>query len=689
MLSALRRDHCFRGATAPLFAVALVVLAAACGGDDKPGPTGPGPSASADLAVMVTGPATATAGSQVTFQLSVINDGPDASAGVALSATLPAGVTATTISDGGTQAGSTVTWTMGTLTDGQSIDRSVTLRPMQPGEVRVTGHASATTEDPVATNNDGSAATSTAVTSVVTGADVVVRLFKDHENAVSTGEAVAWSLEVSNVGTAAATGVATRLVLSPRPSGLIITDGGTVAGDTITWPAIGTLAAGGTVLYAISGVAPLIGPVGARASSTSLSLDVDGANNDGSSSAAQNTTSITFEVVGDLDGESIGDEFGRRMAVVGDLNADGASEIVVGAPSSDAGGTDAGRVYVYSVVSRVLMGTATGAPGDRLGFSVAGAGDVNDDGIPDAVVGGPGGVSGRVIVLSGADGSVLHDLTGDAPGDSFGHSVGGLGDVNADGYAEFVVSAPGNDAAGAETGRVYVVDGQTGAYLASFSPGIAGAFFGSAVSGIGDVSGDGLPDFAVGAADASGSGRIYVLNGVTAAAVYAPIAPAASGGNLGLYWLDGVSDVNGDLVPDIYAGDINDSGTATDAGRAYIFSGADGSTLQSFGGESAGDQLGIGHALPDVNGDGFGDVIVATWRSDEGATDGGKVYIYSGADGRLLRNFVATIPDEMFAVEAIGIGDLTGDGIVDFLVTGGNPADDAGHVHLIEGLRLN
>jgi hypothetical protein len=99
---------------------------------------------------------------------------------------------------------------------------------------------------------------------------------------------------------------------------------------------------------------------------------------------------------------------------------------------------------------------------DQLGFSVSGAGDVNNDGFDDLIVGANfddnnGSNSGSARVLSGATGAILNHFNGDSAGDEFGYSVSGAGDVNNDGFDDLIVAASGNDSNGLNSGsaRVY------------------------------------------------------------------------------------------------------------------------------------------------------------------------------------------------------------------------------------------
>ena len=215
-----------------------------------------------------------------------------------------------------------------------------------------------------------------------------------------------------------------------------------------------------------------------------------------------------------LTGEAPGDRFGICVAGAGDMNKDGAADVIVGAYQSDAGGLDAGRAYVYyggPVMSGRPDQTWNGtSAGDLFGFSVAGAGDVNRDGYSDAIVGayhnGAGGKdAGRAYVFFG--GPARGDrpnvaLTGEAAGDAFGYSVGTAGDLNGDGYADVLIGAYGNDAGGAASGRAYVFYGGSPPDITPDLILTGDATLdnlGFSVYMAGDVNGDGLADVVVGA----------------------------------------------------------------------------------------------------------------------------------------------------------------------------------------------
>ncbi|MCH9031259.1 MAG: FG-GAP repeat protein [candidate division Zixibacteria bacterium] len=280
-------------------------------------------------------------------------------------------------------------------------------------------------------------------------------------------------------------------------------------------------------------------------------------------------------------GEAALDEFGISVSGAGDVNNDGFADLIVGAWFNDAGGNDAGRAYVYSGQTGALLHTFTGEAADDLfGHSVSGVGDANNDGFDDIIVGASyndaGGTrAGRAYVYSGQTGALLHTLTGEAVDDQFGISVSGAGDVNNDGRADLIVGSRFNDAGGTEAGRAYVYSGQTGTLLHIFTGKAVFDHFGRSVSGAGDVNNDGYDDLIVGSrlddAGETNAGRADVYSGQTGALLHTFTGEAAVDG-FG-YSVSGAGDVNNDGFADLIIGaESNDAG-GVNAGRAYVFSG--------------------------------------------------------------------------------------------------------------------
>ncbi|MBK9387579.1 MAG: FG-GAP repeat protein [Planctomycetes bacterium] len=240
-------------------------------------------------------------------------------------------------------------------------------------------------------------------------------------------------------------------------------------------------------------------------------------------------------------GDAIGDEFGGSVAFAGDVDGDGYADAAIGAHLNDSGGTDSGRVRVFSGRTGSELYTVDGSTfDDRFGFCVRAAGDVDRDGIPDLIVGAPieFGV-GTVYLLAGRTGAVLRRLTGDDLGDRFGHAVSALGDLDLDGYADYVVGAPEDDNNGAQSGSVRVFSGRLGLELRTWNGAAADDQFGFDVAGV-DVDDDGFADIVAGVpfSDVGGpeSGRVSVYDlgrtGVPARVEFFGNACAGSNGHL-------------------------------------------------------------------------------------------------------------------------------------------------------------
>ena len=363
-------------------------------------------------------------------------------------------------------------------------------------------------------------------------------------------------------------------------------------------------------------------------------------------------------------GEAANDQFGWIARNAGDVDGDGIDDVVTSAPTSAEGGPAAGKVYVYSSATGALLWSALGEENDQLGLGIETAGDLDADGAADIIAGAPGG--DRAVVYSGRDGRELLTLEGSSPGERFGHRVSDVGDVDGDGIPDLLVGAPQNDEAGEDAGAAYVFSGRTGALLLELRGEAPGDSFGSAVHG---WALDGELYLIVGAPNAAGGGRTYVYTELTDEPGFV-IEPDASGSQLGGMFVSVVGDVDRDGVQDIYASDFSDTALGPNTGKAYVHSGATGKRLHVFTGENAGDGYGIGTGdAGDLNGDGFDDVVVGAWQFGAAAPSGGKVTVHSGKDGRLLQQITGKVMGETFGFDTTGLGDVDGDGIVDLLLT--------------------
>jgi len=373
------------------------------------------------------------------------------------------------------------------------------------------------------------------------------------------------------------------------------------------------------------------------------------------------------EVLAAFSAENAGDGFGFVAETIGDINDDGAPDYIIGAPGFPAGASN-GKVYVYSGANGSLLHSIEGSRHGSLGFSVAGIGDVNDDDVPDYAVGEPFTSNGGVLIVSGADHQVIRTVTSVA-GALFGYDINSAGDVDHDGSGDIVVGAPAAGATG--EGAVSVVSGKTGAFLWTQPGTTFNASLGSGVSGMGDVNGDLVPDQVVGAFTAgdTATGLAFMMSGVDGSVIHT-LEPLPTAGSFGWFFAHAAGDVDGDGVPDSYVGDFGDTALGPGSGRAYIHSGADGSRLQVYDAEFSGDGFGIGRGAGDINGDGRPDMFLAAYTNGQGASFGGKGYLYSGRDQGLIRSLTGTTVNGQLGFDAVPVGDVNKDGFDDYLLTG-------------------
>ena len=362
-----------------------------------------------------------------------------------------------------------------------------------------------------------------------------------------------------------------------------------------------------------------------------------------------------------ISAEAFGDNLGFSVASAGDVNNDGFDDIIVGARSNDASGIQAGRVYLfYGPLSGSLTDTdadaiISGAAFDEVGRSVAGVGDLNGDGFDDILIGtdiAGGSFQGQAFLfngpLSGERDASSADaiITGSFPNESFGAWLASAGDVNNDGVQDIIVGAPRFPLNGADTGRAYIFYGPiagsmiaTDADVIIFGEQINDGF-GTSVASAGDVNGDGVDDVIVGADQLfnEGTGKAYVFYGPLAGSIQAANANAILVGEVAqdLFGVSvsGTGDFNGDGFDDVIVGAWDNGAGGFRSGRAYTFFGPLTGTISAASADfivtgQASDQLGLSVAGMDLNGDGAGDLIVgAPQFADQ---DPGYIAIYFGS----------------------------------------------------------
>lgn len=405
-------------------------------------------------------------------------------------------------------------------------------------------------------------------------------------------------------------------------------------------------------------------------------------------------------------GEADSDGSGRSVAGVGDVNGDGYDDILIGAPFNDDGGLNSGKAYLIfgknsdwetdmdlSDADVEFYGEASY---DESGEFVSGTGDVNGDGYDDILIGTVNNDeaftnSGKVYLILGRGSGwrtsaqlSISDASfrGETASDEIGAAIDICGDVNGDGYDDILIGTSDNDEAGSNTGQSYLIFGKASGWAGNSSVSSSDASFrgestgdesGVALSGVGDVNGDGYDDLMITAwLDDDGgtdAGQVYMILGKSTGWSMDTSLSSADGSYIGETTGDRIGlglsragDINGDGYDDMLLSSRLIDDPVSNAGKTYLVLGkgsgwALDSTLTnveaSFIGESTDDYSGMSiSGGGDVNGDGNPDILISSPYNDEFSTSAGQTYLF-------LTNALPPAPRNLEALPSMDGGSIS------------------------------
>ena len=394
--------------------------------------------------------------------------------------------------------------------------------------------------------------------------------------------------------------------------------------------------------------------------------------------------------------------FGGSVATAGDVNRDGFSDIIVGAYGYDNGQTNEGVVFIYrgtvtgiSTVSTIQIECNQASA--QFGISVASAGDINADGYSDIIIGAnlydngqlnEGAVFIYIGSSSGIDTANVILLESNKTMSNFGYSVASAGDVNGDGYSDLIVGAYAYENGEGGEGLAFIYHGSSAGIGTAASTILESnqdfAYFGISVASAGDINGDGYSDVIVGSYNfdngETDEGAAFIYNGSASGINTTATAQLESNQNMAFLGMSVASagDVNGDGYSDVIVGAYNYDNGESNEGAAFVYHGA----AEGIGKtayvqiESNKGSAHLGNSVAgagDVNGDGYSDIIVAASNYDNGQYSEGVVFVYHGS-----ANGIGMVPATLlelniaflgFGSTIASAGDVNGDGYTDVIIS--------------------